>query len=93
MTHEDLAERLGVARRTVAAWHEKPDVVLRTELQRALDTAYEGGHQDTAGAGGGHSAEGSASTIATISARRAASLAISVAAGVRPGGGNSPARS
>lgn len=42
MTHEELAEYLGVARRTVAAWHERPDVVLRTEMQRALDTAYEG---------------------------------------------------
>lgn len=41
MTHEDLAMTLGVARRTVASWHEKPNVVLRTELQRALDTAFE----------------------------------------------------
>jgi 8-oxo-dGTP diphosphatase len=41
MTHDDLAEALGVARRTVASWHEKPSMVLRTELQRALDTAYE----------------------------------------------------
>jgi hypothetical protein len=31
---------LGVARRTVATWHERPSVVIRPELQRALDTAY-----------------------------------------------------
>jgi len=41
LTHDDMAEALGVARRTVANWHEKPDTVLRTELQRALDTLYE----------------------------------------------------
>lgn len=41
MTQEEFAESLGVARRTVAAWHERPDVILRPELQRALDTAYE----------------------------------------------------
>jgi 8-oxo-dGTP pyrophosphatase MutT (NUDIX family) len=40
MTHEDMAEALGVARRTIATWHERPDVVLRAEIQRALDTAY-----------------------------------------------------
>jgi 8-oxo-dGTP pyrophosphatase MutT (NUDIX family) len=41
MTHDDLAQALGVARRTVASWHERPGMILRTELQRALDTAYE----------------------------------------------------
>jgi 8-oxo-dGTP diphosphatase len=41
MTHDELAHGLGVSRRTVATWHEKPEVVLRTEFQRALDTLYE----------------------------------------------------
>ncbi|MGY0234891.1 NUDIX domain-containing protein [Longispora urticae] len=41
MTHDEFAELLGVARRTVAAWHERPETVLRAELQRALDTCYE----------------------------------------------------
>jgi 8-oxo-dGTP diphosphatase len=41
MTHDDMAETLGASRRTVASWHEKPDTVLRTELQRALDTLYD----------------------------------------------------
>jgi len=36
-----FAELLGVARRTVAAWHERQDTILRAELQRALDTAHE----------------------------------------------------
>jgi 8-oxo-dGTP diphosphatase len=40
MTHDDLAAALGVARRTVASWHEKPTLILRPELQRALDTLY-----------------------------------------------------
>jgi len=41
MTHEEYAERLGIARRTVASWHASPDKVLRTDLQRALDTLLE----------------------------------------------------
>ncbi len=41
MTHEELAATLGVSRRAVATWHERPEVVISTELQRALDTAYE----------------------------------------------------
>lgn len=41
MTHEEFAAHLGVARRTVATWHARPDVVLRLEMQRALDTAHE----------------------------------------------------
>jgi 8-oxo-dGTP pyrophosphatase MutT (NUDIX family) len=41
MTQDDLASQLLVARRTVATWHEKPEVVLKTDLQRALDTLYE----------------------------------------------------
>lgn len=41
MTHDEFAETLGVARRTVASWHARPDVVLRAELQRIFDTALE----------------------------------------------------
>jgi 8-oxo-dGTP diphosphatase len=41
MTQDEFAEHLGVVRRTVATWHERPDIVLRPELQRALDTVYE----------------------------------------------------
>src|SRR5262245_27854907 len=41
MTQDEFAELLGVARRTVASWHEKRDTVLRPELQRALDTAHD----------------------------------------------------
>ncbi|MFD8392924.1 NUDIX hydrolase [Streptomyces sp. NPDC059680] len=41
MSHDELAARLGIAKRTVAAWHEKADTVLRNELQQALDTLFE----------------------------------------------------
>jgi len=41
MTNEAFAERLGVAVRTVAAWHAQPETVPRAEMQAALDTAYE----------------------------------------------------
>lgn len=41
-TNESFAERLGVAVRTVAGWHQSPDLVPRTEMQLALDTTYEG---------------------------------------------------
>jgi 8-oxo-dGTP pyrophosphatase MutT (NUDIX family)/DNA-binding XRE family transcriptional regulator len=41
LTQDEFASQLGVARRTVAAWHERPEVILRTELQRVLDTSYE----------------------------------------------------
>lgn len=40
-TNEAFAERLGVAVRTVAGWHARPDVVPRAEIQAALDTTYE----------------------------------------------------
>ncbi|HET8683331.1 MAG TPA: hypothetical protein VFM54_15900 [Micromonosporaceae bacterium] len=40
-SQDEFAARLGVAKRTIASWHERPDVVIRPELQRALDTAYE----------------------------------------------------
>lgn len=40
-TNEAFAARLGVAVRTVAGWHERPDTVPRAEIQEALDTVYE----------------------------------------------------
>jgi 8-oxo-dGTP diphosphatase len=42
MSQDEFAAKLGVAKRTIASWHERPEVVIRPELQRALDTAYEG---------------------------------------------------
>lgn len=41
MTNDRFADHLGVAVRTVATWHSAPDIVPRTEIQAALDTAYE----------------------------------------------------
>jgi 8-oxo-dGTP diphosphatase len=41
MTNDGFADHLGVAVRTVASWHSAPDIVPRTEIQAALDTAYE----------------------------------------------------
>jgi 8-oxo-dGTP diphosphatase len=41
MTHDEFGKHLGVARRTVASWHANPDVILRAELQRVMDTAHE----------------------------------------------------
>ncbi|WP_097251462.1 NUDIX hydrolase [Streptomyces sp. 1222.2] len=41
MTNDDFADHLGVAVRTVANWHSSPATVPRTEMQSALDTAYE----------------------------------------------------
>ena len=41
MTNDDFADHLGVAVRTVANWHSSPGTVPRTEIQSALDTAYE----------------------------------------------------
>jgi 8-oxo-dGTP pyrophosphatase MutT (NUDIX family) len=41
MSQDEMAVLLGVAKRTIASWHERPEVVIRPELQRALDTAYE----------------------------------------------------
>ncbi|WP_318201072.1 NUDIX domain-containing protein [Streptomyces sp. SCL15-4] len=37
-TNEEFARQLGVAVRTVAAWHATPATVPRREMQRALDT-------------------------------------------------------
>ncbi|WP_333770724.1 NUDIX hydrolase [Streptomyces sp. IBSBF 2435] len=41
MTNESFANHLGIALRTVAAWHAYPDVVPRAEMQQLLDAAYE----------------------------------------------------
>lgn len=41
MSHEAFAEHLGVAVRTVAAWHGDPSITPRHDIQEALDTAYE----------------------------------------------------
>lgn len=41
MSHEAFAQHLGVAKRTVAAWHSKPDMTPRSEMQDALDTAFD----------------------------------------------------
>lgn len=41
MTNEAFATHLGVAVRTVAAWHSSPDIVPRAEMQQLLDTVYE----------------------------------------------------
>ena len=41
MTNEGFASHLGIAVRTVAAWHADPDVIPRPEIQQALDTALE----------------------------------------------------
>ncbi|MEU5695450.1 transcriptional regulator [Actinosynnema sp. NPDC020468] len=39
LSNEAFAEHLGVAVRTVAAWHQKPDLKPRPEVQQLLDTA------------------------------------------------------
>lgn len=41
MTNDAFAGHLGVGVRTVASWHSSPGIVPRTEIQSALDTAYE----------------------------------------------------
>ncbi|MGJ6968764.1 NUDIX domain-containing protein [Streptosporangium sp. G11] len=41
LSQEEFAGQLGVARRTVASWHARPAMILRPDLQRALDTAHE----------------------------------------------------
>jgi DNA-binding transcriptional regulator YiaG len=41
MTNESFAARLGIAVRTVAMWHQKPDRVPSAEIQQALDTTLE----------------------------------------------------
>jgi 8-oxo-dGTP diphosphatase len=41
LTNEAFAKQLGVAVRTVATWHEKPDLTPRAEMQQLLDTVFE----------------------------------------------------
>ncbi len=42
MSNEGFAGHLGVAVRTVAAWHSKPELVPKPEMQQILDAALEG---------------------------------------------------
>lgn len=41
LTNESFAEHLGIAVRTVAAWHQKPALRPKSEMQQLLDTALE----------------------------------------------------
>jgi hypothetical protein len=41
LSNEAFAERLGIAARTVADWHKKPELRPKSEMQQLLDTAYE----------------------------------------------------
>jgi 8-oxo-dGTP diphosphatase len=41
MSNDGFATHLGIAPRTVAAWHKKPELVPKSEMQQALDTALE----------------------------------------------------
>ena len=41
LSNEAFAERLGIGVRTVAAWHQKPSLRPRPEMQQVLDTALE----------------------------------------------------
>ncbi len=41
LSNEGFAERLGIGVRTVAAWHQKPSLRPRPEMQQVLDTALE----------------------------------------------------
>ncbi|CCH33016.1 transcriptional regulator [Actinosynnema sp. NPDC047251] len=41
LTHEAFAEHLGIGVRTVASWHQKPDLRPKTEMQQLLDTALD----------------------------------------------------
>lgn len=43
MTNEAFADHLGVSVRTVASWHQRPDVVQKAAMQQILDTALEQG--------------------------------------------------
>ncbi|WP_033294138.1 hypothetical protein [Amycolatopsis jejuensis] len=49
MSNEGFAAHLGIGVRTVASWHEKPDLRQRSEMQQLLDRAYERiGHAERA---------------------------------------------
>jgi hypothetical protein len=41
LSNESFAEHLGIAVRTVAAWHHKPTLKPKSEMQQLLDTAFE----------------------------------------------------
>ncbi|MGV9295785.1 hypothetical protein [Amycolatopsis sp. NPDC003676] len=41
MSDEGFAAHLGIGVRTVASWHQKPDLRPRSEMQQVLDRAYE----------------------------------------------------
>lgn len=41
LSNDDFAERLGIATRTVAAWHARPEIVPRPEVQQILDSALD----------------------------------------------------
>ncbi|MGH3800413.1 MAG: transcriptional regulator, partial [Pseudonocardiaceae bacterium] len=41
LTNESFAEHLGIAVRTVAAWHHKPTLKPKSEMQQLLDTTLE----------------------------------------------------
>lgn len=41
LTNEAFADHLGVAVRTVATWHQRPDSSPKADVQQALDTALE----------------------------------------------------
>ncbi|ASU79112.1 transcriptional regulator [Actinopolyspora erythraea] len=41
LSNESFAERLGIAVRTVATWHQKPNLRPKSEMQQLLDTALE----------------------------------------------------
>lgn len=40
-SNEGFAARLGVSTRTIATWHDRPDITPRPEMQAALDTLLE----------------------------------------------------
>jgi hypothetical protein len=46
MTNEAFAARLGVGVRTVASWHQRPDVVPMTAMQQILDAVLQQGSTD-----------------------------------------------
>src|SRR5690348_5444891 len=41
LSNEAFAEHLGIGVRTVAAWHQKPTLRPKSEMQQLLDTAFE----------------------------------------------------
>lgn len=41
LSHEGFAEHLGIGVRTVASWHQKPDLKPKSEMQQLLDTALD----------------------------------------------------